>query len=362
MDYKVKDCVQSTICRDALEIAEAPIAWNRFAGKTVLITGGGGFIGGYLSWALLLRNDIYQNDIKVVALVRNREKAEKKFGKLVEREDFILCVQDVNEPIQAERADFIIHAASQASNIQFETDPVGTINANLLGTANVLDYAVQSKAEAVLVVSSLKVYGVLYGEQESIREEDCGYLDFTSYKNCYAMGKRASETLAASYCREYGLNVRLARPAYIYGAASMDDDRVWAQFIANVVRGEDILLKSNGAAKRSFCYVTDTAKAILTILLNGENALPYNIAYEKSDVTIRDFAGAACEAFPERNIRLRFQNPEDEREPVEKQTPLRQVPEILNSERLKALGWQPQVDLITGIQRAVAILEEQIKD
>ena len=176
------------------------------------------------------------------------------------------------------------------------------------------------------------------------------------------MPRYSSETLAASYCREYGLNVRLARPAYIYGAASMDDDRVWAQFIANVVRGEDILLKSNGAAKRSFCYVTDTAKALLTILLNGENALPYNIAYEKSDVTIRDFAGAACEAFPERNIRLRFQNPEDEREPVEKQTPLRQVPEILNSERLKALGWQPQVDLITGIQRAVAILEEQIKD
>ena len=342
MDYKVKDCVQSAICRDALEIAEAPIAWGRFVGKTVLITGGGGFIGGYLSWALLLRNDIYQNNIKVIALVRNREKAEKKFGKLVERDDFTLCVQDVNEPIQAERADFIIHAASQASNIQFETDPVGTINANLLGTSNVLDYAVQSKAEAVLVVSSLKVYGILYGEQESIREEDCGYLDFTSYKNCYAMGKRAAETLAASYCREYGLNVRLARPAYIYGAASMDDDRVWAQFIANVVRGEDILLKSNGAAKRSFCYVTDTAKALLTILLNGE--------------------GAACEAFPERNIRLRFQNPEDEREPVEKQTPLRQVPEILNGERLKALGWQPKIDLITGIQRAVAILEEQIKD
>ena len=214
----------------------------------------------------------------------------------------------------------------------------------------------------MLVVSSLKVYGILYGEQESIREEDCGYLDFTSYKNCYAMGKRAAETLAASYCREYGLNVRLARPAYIYGAASMDDDRVWAQFIANVVRGEDILLKSNGAAKRSFCYVTDTAKALLTILLNGENVFPYNIAYEKSDVTIRDFARSACDAFPERNIRLRFQNPEDEREPVEKQTPLRQVPEILNGERLKALGWQPKIDLITGIQRAVAILEEQIKD
>ena len=362
MDYKVKDCIRPAICRDVQEMTEASLDWKRLSGKTVLITGGGGFIGGYLVWALLLRNDMYQNDIKVIALVRNREKAEKKFGKLTDRDDFDLCVQDVSEPIQTERADFIIHAASQASNIQFETDPVGTINANLLGTANVLDYAVKSKAEAVLVVSSLKVYGMIYGEQACIREEDCGYLDFTSYKNCYAMGKRAAETLAASYCREFDVNVKLARPAYIYGAASLDDDRVWAQFIANAVKGEDILLKSNGAAKRSFCYVTDTATALLTILLSGENAVPYNIANEQSDVTIRDFARAVCEAFPERNIRLRFQNPEDEREPVEKPTPLRQVPEILDSKRLKALGWQPKVELIDGIQRAVAILQEQIKE
>ena len=116
--------------------------------------------------------------------------------------------------------------------------------------------------------------------------------------------KEASETLAASYCKQFGLNVKIARPSYIYGASSLTDDRVWAQFIANVVRHENILLKSNGAANRSFCYVTDTVSALIYIMLNGENVTPYNISYEKSDTTIRNFAKTACEVFPERNMTL----------------------------------------------------------
>ena len=361
MDYNVKACVSNGVYRDALEIAETVLPWERMKNCSVLITGGGGFIGGYLSLALLIRNDLYGDNIRVTALVRNRERAEKKFTKLLMREDFSLCVQDVNKPITAESADYIIHAASQASNIQFETDPVGTITANLVGTQNILEFAKASGTKATLIVSSLKVYGILYGEKDSISEDDCGYLDFTSYKNCYAMGKRAAETLAASYCREYGMNVRLARPAYIYGAASLEDDRVWAQFIADVVKKQDILLKSNGAAKRSFCYVTDTATALLTILLKGENAVPYNISNKLSDTTIRGFAKAACEAFPERDISLRFADPADEKEPEEIVTPLRQIPEILDNTRLKKLGWEPKVTLIEGIRRAVGVLEEQIK-
>ena len=249
-----------------LEIASSNPDWGKLKNSTVFVTGAGGFIGFYLCASLLLRNDLYNDNIKVIALVRNEEKARKKYGDLLDRADISLCVQDVSQKIVEEPADYVIHAASQASNIQFETDPVGTINANLLGTASVLDYARDSKSKAVLIVSSLKVYGTIYGSQKKIREEDSGYLDITSYKNCYAMGKRASETLAASYNCEFGLNVKIARPSYIYGAASLDDDRVWAQFIANVVRRENILLKSDGAANRSFCYVTDTVSALLYIL------------------------------------------------------------------------------------------------
>lgn len=332
---------------------------KEFEGSKILITGATGLIGRTLIKKIFDWNRRTDRPIKAAALVRNEQKAAAVLADEI-ADGLEIMVGDVRtaEPRDI-GADYIIHAASQASNIQFENDPVGTITANLTGTANVLDFAKKSGAKSTLIVSSLKVYGIIYGSQDKITEDDSGYIDFTSYKNCYAMGKRASETLAASYCREYGMNVKLARPAYIYGAATLDDDRVWAQFIANVVRGQDILLKSNGAANRSFCYVTDTATGLLTVLLKGENALPYNISCELSDTTIRGFARAACAAFPERNISLKFANPADEQEPQNQPSPLCQVPEILDNKRLKSLGWQPKVSLKEGIKRAVAVLEEQ---
>lgn len=359
MDCNVENNVKKAVYSDIFEITSADLSWNKFKDKTVLITGAGGFIGYYLVLTFLLRNDLHNDNTKVIALVRNAQRAKEKFGSLLERDDITLCVQDVSDKIKAEKSDFVIHAASQASNIQFENDPVGTINANLTGTANVLDFAKESQSEAALIISSLKVYGAVHNGKNFLTETDIGYVDFTSYKNCYAVGKRASETLAASYSRQYGMEVKIARPSYIYGASSLNDDRVWAQFIANVVRRENILLKSNGAANRSFCYVSDTVTALLFILLSGETALPYNISYEKSDTTIRNFAKTACEAFPERNISLSFANPEDEAEPSASVSPLSPAPEIMDSSRLKALGWKPAVDLKEGIRRAVAILEEE---
>lgn len=357
MDCKVKDNVKKGVYSDICEITSADLPWNELKDKTVLITGAGGFIGYYLVLAFLARNDLFGDNTKVVALVRNEERARAKFGALLDREDISLCVQDVSDKIKTEKADFVIHAASQASNIQFENDPVGTINANLMGTANVLDFAKESNSKASLIISSLKVYGAVHNGKSSLSESDIGYVDFTSYKNCYAVGKRASETLAASYSRQYGMDIKIARPSYIYGASSLNDDRVWAQFIANIVKGENILLKSSGAANRSFCYVSDTVTALLCILLKGETATPYNIAYEKCDTTIRNFAKIACEVFPERNISLSFANPGDEAEPASSASPLSPTPEIMDATRLKALGWKPVVDLKEGIKRSVNILE-----
>lgn len=357
MDYKVKDCVKKSIYTNLEDIANAPISWDKLRGKTLLLTGAGGFIGYYMTCGILLRNDLYGDNIKVLALERFGDFAKKKFGKLLERDDVELIVQDITVPIKAERADFVIHAASQASNIEFERDPVGTISANLSGTENALNFAKDSNAEASLIVSSLKVYGTLYTGKPYIEEDDNGYVDFTSYKNCYAIGKRAAETLAASYAKQYGMNIRIVRPSYIFGASRLDDDRVWAQFIANIVRGQDILLKSNGATNRSFCYVTDTVTAMLHVLLDGENCVPYNISNVASNTTIRGFAQAACEVFPERNMKLAFANPEDEIMP--EPSPSDPTPEIMDNKRIRSIGWEPRVDLKEGIRRAVAILEEE---
>lgn len=353
----VRNNITGTFLKDIEEIAAAPIDWSMLEGKSITITGASGFISSHLVLSLLLRNDDYNSNIKVIGLVRSMERAEKKYGNLLGREDLILVEQDVCDDFDmVPMADYVIHAASQASNWHFENDPVGTIRANLVGTDKVLRYALQNKAE-VLIVSSLKTYGLVTDGSHELMEETQGYVDPDSYKNCYAMGKRASETLAASYSKQYGLNIKIVRPSYIYGAASLDDDRVWAQFIANVVRGENILLKSNGAPYRSFCYVTDTATAMLTVLLKGENLFPYNISSKDSNITIRDFAKKAVEAFPEKGLTLSFANPEDAKEVQIDYT--RQTPEIMNSDRLMGLGWNANVNILQGIKRAVAILTEK---
>ncbi len=360
MEFSIKETVSGSIYRDVEQIAKTDLPWEKLKDKTLLITGANGFISYYLVAAMMLRNDLYQDNIKVIGIVRNAANAEKKFGYLAKRKDLTLIVQDICDSIDiTATVDYVIHAASQASAYYFENDPVGTIDANLSGTSNVLKLAKEKNAAATLFISSLKVYGQVTDGSSTLKEEKIGYIDQTDYKNCYAIGKRASETLCASYCKQYGTNVKIARPSYIYGPSSLDDDRVWAQFIANVVKGESILLKSNGGAYRSFCYVTDTVTALLFILLNGENVNPYNIAATHSNTTIRNFAREAVKVFPERNLSLSFANKEDEIEPD--LTKFKNTPEILDQSRITGLGWTAEVDLAEGIKRSVETLEEICK-
>ncbi len=353
MNRKIEELVTPCVYEDVLSVVRRSLPWEKLDHKRVLITGANGFISYYLVLTCLIRNDLYDSGIQVVGLVRSLEHAQKKYGDVLERSDIHLMVQDVCAELDPGKVDVVIHAASQASAWHFEHDPVGTINANLLGTQRVLETARKYGAE-VLMISSLKIYGSFRDcPRDVIREEDSGYLDQTSYKNCYAVGKMAAETLCASYHKQYGIPVKIVRPSYIYGPTTMKDDRVWAQFITNVIRNEDIVLKSNGAPYRSFCYVTDTAAAIFTVLLKGEEMQPYNIASELGNITIRGFAKTAVEVFPEKHLKLSFVNKEDEKEPEITAG----VCEILDSSRLQNLGWQAEVGLKEGIRRAVRIME-----
>ncbi|MDR0913686.1 MAG: NAD-dependent epimerase/dehydratase family protein [Oscillospiraceae bacterium] len=364
----VKGVLAPPLYKEILEIAETPfVNYKNFKNKTILITGAGGFIAYYLICAFMLRNDLYGDNITIIALARNEQRLKQKYGSLYARDDFAPVISDICDANVIEnllaaasgkslKADFIIHAASQASNQQFENDPVGTINANLSGTVNVLEYARKVASEGVLFISSLKVYGTQPAKTAALTESNIGYLDITSYKNCYAMGKRASETLCACYAQQYSLNIKIARPAYIYGASSLSDDRVWAQFIANAVKGENILLKGNGKPYRSFCYVTDTATALLKILTDGLQGMAYNIADADSNITIREFADCAAAACPQKQLKKIFANAADATEPHDYKQPTENC-EILDAQPLLSLGWEPTINVPEGIKRAIEILK-----
>lgn len=140
--------LHAVILEDLEHIVSQPVSWDKLQGKTVLVTGASGMIASYLVFTLLYLNDTRHLNIRVLALVRNGEKAKQQFGNILVRSDITLLIQDVSQVLDySGPVDYIVHAASQASPRFFTTDPVGTIQANTMGTENMLRTAMERKSE-----------------------------------------------------------------------------------------------------------------------------------------------------------------------------------------------------------------------
>lgn len=234
-------------------------------------------------------------DYQVYASGRNEERARKRFAEFADDTAFHFVRYDVLEPLESDvNFDYIIHAASNASPNFFATKPVEVIKSNIQGLSNLMEYGLNHGLKRMLYVSSGEVYGE--GDGRVFTEDYSGYVNSTSPRSCYPSSKRAAETLSVSYSKEYGADVVIARPCHTYGPHFTDaDNRVYAQFIRNVLNGEDIVMKSTGAQFRSWCYVVDCVSAMLHILLKGENGQAYNIADGSSNICIRELAEMIAE-------------------------------------------------------------------
>lgn len=272
---------------DILHVTQLSLPWEKLSGCNILITGATGLIGSCLVEVLMERK---QKDYHVFASGRNRERAMQRFQKYAGDPAFHFIQHDVIEPLQC-NIDFqyIIHAASNASPNFFVTKPVEVIKANINGVSNLMDYGLKHGLKRFLFVSSGEVYGE--GDGRVFTEDYSGYVDCTSPRSCYPASKRAAESLCVSYAQEYGVEVVIARPSHTYGPHFTEsDNRVYAQFIRNVLRGENIVMKSTGEQFRSWCYVVDCVSGLLHILLKGESGQAYNIADENSNISIKELA------------------------------------------------------------------------
>lgn len=277
---------------DVRAVSMMDLPWSSLHGTNILITGATGLIGGCLVEVLMSRDDC---DYHVYAAGRNAERAMTKFKAFANNPRFHFVQYDVMHPLEGDiRYDYIIHAASNASPNFFAKNPVEVMKSNILGVANLMDYGRTHGTRRFLYVSSGEVYGE--GDGRIFTEDYSGYVDCTSPRSCYPSSKRAAETLCVSYADEYGSDVVIARPCHVYGPGFTEsDNRVYAQFIRNVLRGEDIVMKSTGEQFRSWCYVLDCASALLYILLKGKNGNAYNIADESSNISIRELAEMIAE-------------------------------------------------------------------
>lgn len=272
---------------DILSIFQADLPWEDLSGSNILVTGATGLIGGCLVDTLM--QNPYR-DYHVYASGRNEERARQHFSKFVHDETFHFVKYDVLEPLVSDVSfDYIIHAASNGSPKFFAQNPVEVMKSNLYGVTNLMEYGLSHGMKRMLYISSGEVYGE--GNGCLFTEDYSGYVDCTQSRSCYPSSKRAAETLCVSYATEYDANVVIARPCHTYGPHFTDqDNRVYAQFIRNVLRGEDIVMKSSGEQFRSWCYVVDCVSALLHILLKGENRQAYNIADKTSNISIKTLA------------------------------------------------------------------------
>ena len=281
--------------------------------------------------------------------MRNIEKAQKLFNNY----NVEFLVQDVSHPINYNgTVDFIIHAASPASPLIMKDKPVETIAANALGTYYTLSLANDKKCEGYLFISSREIYGQPYEGQNVFTEDVYGFVDPLNPRSCYPEGKKAAETMCASFKEEFGLNAKIARLAHTYGPGmSIYDGRVQADFLKNVLFDEDIVLKSEGKSIRTYTYISDAIVALFYILLNG-TGMVYNIGNENAKVSIKELAEILASLKSDKKISLKFELSNSSKDGTAPFTD-----GILSSQKLRELGWKPKYDVRDGFSRTLKYLE-----
>lgn len=329
-----------------------PLPWERLSGKTILISGATGMIGKCIIDILMAYNNKQRASdrrVRITALSRNRERADKRFAKYYEDENFKYISADVNKEIpECGSADYIIHAASNTHPLQYSKDSIGTITANVLGCKNLLDYAVAHGSGRFCFVSSVEIYGENRGDSEKFGEDYLGYIDCNTLRAGYPESKRLGEALCNAYAHTYNMDFVIPRLSRVYGPTMLSSDsKAIAQFIKKAAAGEDIVLKSAGTQLYSYTYAMDAAMGILTVLLNGKSGEAYNISDSESEVTLRQIAEWLAE---DNGVKVAYEIPDA----VEQAGYSAATKAVLDSRRISELGWKPLVHMREGLQRTVA--------
>ncbi|MDE6887469.1 MAG: NAD-dependent epimerase/dehydratase family protein [Eubacterium sp.] len=327
------------------------IPYEMCEGKVFLIAGANGFLASYMVDTLMyLDKNVLQKGCRVIALCRNRIKAEKRFAKWLQERNFILHIQSVEEKVpDFLEADYIVHAASSSATRMFQKIPADILKANILGAYHLLEFAKMKKATGFLFFSSGAVYGNAEQKCTSIKEEDAFALHFNLTKNCYAEGKRAAEALCRSYFKQYGVPVKIVRIGHTYGPGiDLQDGHIYSDLTAQIIQKKALTIL-NGGAVRSFCYVADAVIAFFLILIKGICGESYNMTNVKETLSMQELAlKLAHEAFPDRKLAVVCKNESS------------MVPKIgLNITKLSELGWKPEIDVVKGFRRTVQSFEAE---
>jgi UDP-glucuronate decarboxylase len=304
--------------------------------KTVLVTGGSGFIGSHLCRNLLDRG----HDVLCVDNLFTGSKGNIR--DLLSHPNFEFMRHDITFPLFVE-VDEIYNLACPASPIHYQFDPVQTTKTSVHGAINMLGLAKRVKAR-ILQASTSEVYGDpdIHPQPESY----WGRVNPIGPRACYDEGKRCAETLFFDYYRQYQLPIRVVRIFNTYGPnMHPNDGRVVSNFVVQALRGEDITVYGDGGQTRSFQYVDDLVTGLIRMMTNDRDFVgPINLGNPR-EFTILDLAKLVLKLIPESRSRIVFKElPADD--------PRQRQPDITLAQEM--LDWAPMTELEEGLRRTIA--------
>lgn len=347
--------IDSLIYREDIEyVTNLGLPWEKLKNKSILITGASGLIGSFLIDTLMEKN-ISGLNCTIYALGRNLDKAKHRFERYWASPYFIFVSHDINKPLELDnvnKVDYVVHFASNTHPVAYAKDPIGTVTVNIIGTNNLLKFAVEHNVERFAFASSNEIYGENRGDVEFFDESYCGYIDSNTLRAGYPESKRCGEALCQAYKKQENLDVVIPRFTRSYGPTMLNTDtKAISQFIKKAVAGENIILKSAGTQYYSYTYVADAVSGFLTVLLSGESGEAYNIADEASDIMLKDLAKIIVD-FTGKEIVFELPD-ETEKAGYSKATKAR-----LDGSKLKRLGWNARYDIKQGLIRTIKMLTE----
>ena len=309
--------------------------------KTVLVTGGAGFVGSHLCKALLERgNHVVCIDNFISGRLSNIEPLKKN-------PEFDLLIHDVTEPYNF-YVDEIFNLACPASPIFYQRDPIATYKTTVLGAINALDLALRWNAK-IFQASTSEVYGdaLVHPQPESY----WGNVNPHGVRSCYDEGKRGAESLFFDYRRKHGIRIKVARIFNTYGPnMNVDDGRVVSNFIIQALQNRDITVYGDGKQTRSFCYVDDLIRGMLALMDSDDSVTgPVNLG-NPGEFTMLELAEKVLKQTGSKS-KLAFL-------PLPGDDPRLRRPDITLAGEL--LGWKPEIPLDEGLKRTIEYFKEII--
>lgn len=326
---------------DIQEIIEKKELFDSLRDSVVLITGATGLIGSMMIKTILAANEQYGLGITVIGQIRNPDKARKIFAEKFHEIKFVTFPEVF--------CNYIVHTVSPTNSRFFIEHPVETIEISVKSTMEVLEAARKSNA-SVVYLSSMEQYGVPYGPVLQMTEDKAGIIDHLNVRSSYSESKRLCECLCASYADEYGVDVKIARLAQTFGAGiSTEDNRLPVQLARAALKGEDIVLHTEGKSTGNFVYLSDALTGILTILEKGTLGQAYNVCNDRETRSVLETAQLVANVICGGKIRVQ----------IEKRENMGYAPDVhmyLKSDKLRMLGWNSYVDLTEAYRRMISYL------